>query len=123
MKPGEGLAGSSGTARLDEIGPTDVSAANDLGVVYRFSGATDDGQQGSSSRREATSVLCTNIDDTGNAQVEVQIIQWNGTDIYTGTMNMPPKRLSPAEGTSSSAKVANSRDVVTIDQDIREETG
>jgi hypothetical protein len=60
--------------------------------LYRFSGATDDGQQGSANRKEATSVLCTNIDDSNNVQVEVQIIQWNGTDIYTGTVDMPPNQ-------------------------------
>lgn len=85
----EGLAGSSGTGRLGEAGSSVVAAAS-LNILYRFSGATDDGQQGSPSRREATSVLCTNIDDTHNVQVEVQIIQWNGTDVYTGSVNMPP---------------------------------
>jgi hypothetical protein len=91
MRPGEGLAGSSGTGRLSEAGSSGVAAAS-LNILYRFSGATDDGEQGSGSRREATSVLCTNIDDTHNVQVEVQIIQWNGTDVYTGSVNMPPNR-------------------------------
>lgn len=63
-----------------------------LEILYRFSGATDDGEQGSVSRREATSIHCTNVDPSENAQVEVQVYQWNGTDVYTGTVNMPPNR-------------------------------
>jgi hypothetical protein len=63
----------------------------DLSVLYTFSGVTDDGEQGSASRREATSIHCTNL-DAGDVQVEVQIYQWNGTDVYTGTVTMPPNR-------------------------------
>jgi len=88
LKPGEGLTGQSGSARVDEVGESLVAAG--MSTLYRFSGATDDGEQGSGNRKEATSVLCTNIDSTQNAQVEVQIFQWNGTDVFTGTVNMPP---------------------------------
>ena len=64
---------------------------SDLLVRYRFSGVTDDGEQGSANRKEATSIHCTNTGSTNNA-VEVIVYQWNGTDIFTGTVNMPPMR-------------------------------
>jgi hypothetical protein len=68
------------------------AAPLDLLPVYRFNGITDDGEQGSANRKEATSIHCTNIDQTNNVQVEVMLYQWNGTDVYTGTVNMPPNR-------------------------------
>jgi pyruvate/2-oxoglutarate dehydrogenase complex dihydrolipoamide dehydrogenase (E3) component len=57
--------------------------------VYRFSGVSDDGLQGDASRKEATSIHCTNV-SAANNQVEVQLYQWNGTDVFTGTANIPP---------------------------------
>ncbi len=66
-------------------------ASSTLPVRYRFSGVSDDGEQGSANRKEATSIHCTNTSTTDN-QVEVQVYQWNGTDVYTGTVNMPPNR-------------------------------
>lgn len=64
---------------------------DDLLVRYRFSGVTDDGEQGSASRREATSILCTNTGSEDN-RVYVEVYQWNGTDVFTGTVNFPPLR-------------------------------
>lgn len=63
----------------------------DLSVRYMFSGVTDDGEQGSGNRREATSILCTNTGLVNN-QIYVELYQWNGTDIFTGTVNAPPLR-------------------------------
>lgn len=69
-----------------------LAASNStLSVRYRFSGVSDDGEQGSANRKEATSVHCTNLSSANN-QVEVQLYQWNGTDVFTGTVNMPPNR-------------------------------
>ncbi|MCA9936892.1 MAG: hypothetical protein H6662_16985 [Ardenticatenaceae bacterium] len=70
-----------------------ASADASLRVRYRFSGVSDDGEQGSTNRKEATSIHCTNLSATDN-QVEVQIIQWNGTDVFTGTLTMPPNATS-----------------------------
>ncbi|MCA9954210.1 MAG: hypothetical protein H6657_00930 [Ardenticatenaceae bacterium] len=89
LKPGEGIAGSSGSAHLDTA--NEELAVAGLSVLYRFTGVTDDGEQGSTNRKEATSIHCTNISAT-NTQVEVQLFQWNGTDIFTGTVNMPTNR-------------------------------
>ena len=69
----------------------DIGAAVDMQLLYRFSGVSDDGLQGASTRKEATSVHCTNVAGT-NTLVEVQLYQWNGTDVFTGTVNMPPNR-------------------------------
>lgn len=66
-------------------------ASSTLPVRYRFTGVSDDGQQGSAERKEATSIHCTNT-STENNRVEVQIYQWNGTDVFTATINMPPNR-------------------------------
>jgi hypothetical protein len=90
----EGGAGRSGTASLK--GTTlqewlEETVDADLPLLYTFAGVTDDGEQGSADRKEATSIHCTNL-DTENAQVEVQVYQWNGTDVFTGTVNMPPNR-------------------------------
>ena len=90
LKPGEGIAGSSGTAHLEEANKN--LAVEGLSVLYRFNGVTDDGEQGSTSRKEATSIHCTNISSSADVQVEVQLIQWNGTDVYTGTATMAPNR-------------------------------
>jgi hypothetical protein len=78
----------TGSARSEQA-ITDTTAS--LSLLYRFTGVTDDGQQGSTTRKEATSIHCTNMGLT-NAQVEVQLYQWNGTDVYTGTVTMPPNR-------------------------------
>ncbi len=75
-----------------EAAHSQPQANGDLGLLYVFSGVSDDGQQGSAARREATSIHCTNLDPLNNVQVEVQVFQWNGTDVYTGTVNMPPGR-------------------------------
>jgi hypothetical protein len=83
----QGASSTGKEAERQALAPT-----QDLTILYRFSGVTDDGEQGSSSRREATSIHCTNFDPVNNAQVEVQVYQWNGTDVYTGTVNMPPNR-------------------------------
>jgi hypothetical protein len=75
----------------EEVRSLDSLAANNMNIRYRFSGVSDDGEQGSSNRKEATSIHCTNVSATDN-QVEVQLYQWNGTDVFTGTVNMPPNR-------------------------------
>jgi len=86
----EGEAGTTGR-HLGTGLPADAKVQEGLDIIYRFSGVTDDGEQGSASRREATSIHCTNV-STSTTQVEVQIFQWNGTDVYTGTVNMPVNR-------------------------------
>ncbi len=88
----EGQAGSAGKASFPEGDAwTALAPAADLSEVFRFSGIADDGQQGSATRKEATSIHCTNI-SAANNQVEVRVYQWNGTDVFTGTVNMPPNR-------------------------------
>jgi len=88
----EGQAGSSGRASFPDGNAWAVlSPAADLIEVYRFSGVSDDGEQGSANRKEATSIHCTNTSAADN-EVEVQVYQWNGTDVFTGTVTMPPNR-------------------------------
>jgi hypothetical protein len=84
----EGEAGSAGHASGENL---EIKGPAGMTLLFRFSGVSDDGEQGSASRREATSIHCTNI-DSGNNQIEVQVWQWNGTDVFTGTVNMPPNR-------------------------------
>lgn len=62
-----------------------------LSLLYRFTGVSDDGEQGSANRREATSIHCTNV-SASDVSLEMQIFQWNGTDVFTGTVSMPPNR-------------------------------
>jgi hypothetical protein len=59
----------------------------ELPVRYTFSGVTDDGAQGASDRKEATSIHCTNLSRAAN-QVEVQIFQWSGALVYTSTVGI-----------------------------------
>ncbi|MCB9134689.1 MAG: hypothetical protein H6636_04630 [Anaerolineales bacterium] len=87
----EGMEGSAGTGSLEKVNAHLASGLSNLAMILQFSGVSDDGEQGSSNRKEATSIHCTNV-YTGNVTVEVQIYQWNGTDVYTGTVNMPPNR-------------------------------
>ena len=89
LKPGEGIAGASGSGQINKA-DTDLTVEG-LSTLYRFSGVSDDGEQGSTNRRKATSVHCTNIGST-DTQVEVQVFQYNGTDVFTGTVTMPPNR-------------------------------
>lgn len=91
LQKDEGTAGRSGSLHANNALDT-VLETTDLLPILRFSGVTDDGEQGSASRKEATSIHCTNIDPTNNVQVEVLLYQWNGTDVFTGTVNMPPNR-------------------------------
>ncbi|MCA9957162.1 MAG: hypothetical protein KC434_20680, partial [Anaerolineales bacterium] len=39
-----------------------------------------------------TSIHCTNINNSTDVQLEVQLVQWNGTDVFTGTATVPPNR-------------------------------
>ena len=87
----EGFAGKAGTGSLEAANAQIASGTNALKILYQFSGVTDDGEQGSSNRKEATSIHCTNVAAV-NTQIEVQLYQWNGTDVFTGTVNMPPNR-------------------------------
>ena len=59
-------------------------------VVLQFSGVTDDGAKGAATRKEATSILCTNTGNV-NASIEVQLFQWSGALVYTATVSAPPK--------------------------------
>ena len=83
----EGIAGASQVNSNDE-----GLAVEALSTLYRFNGVTDDGEQGSVNRKEATSIHCTNISSSTNAQLEVQLFQWNGIDVYSGTATIPPSR-------------------------------
>jgi len=87
------LAGLIWLGIADASTHTAVKAAPeaDLSLLYRFTGVSDDGQQGSNTRKEATSIHCTNL-GRGNTIVETRVYQWNGTDVYTGTVTMPSGR-------------------------------
>jgi hypothetical protein len=87
----EGTAGRAGTGSLANADAKIVSATNELSVLYQFSGVSDDGEQGSTNRKEATSVHCTNVADV-DVEIEVQLYQYNGTDVFTGTISAPPNR-------------------------------
>ncbi len=65
--------------------------ADDLELVYQFTGAADDGGQGSLDRKEATAFLCTNI-GTEFTMVEVRVFQNNGIDVYTSTIDLAPNQ-------------------------------
>jgi hypothetical protein len=80
-----GIADAS-THTADKAAPEE-----ELSLLYRFTGVSDDGQQGSTTRREATSIHCTNL-ERGDTIVEARLYQWNGTDVYTGTVTMPSRR-------------------------------
>jgi hypothetical protein len=69
-------------------GSVDPETSKDavLPVVYRFSGVTDDGEQGSANRKEATSVTCTNLGSV-SATIEVEVFQYNGSDSWLGTVD------------------------------------
>ncbi|MCB8992025.1 MAG: hypothetical protein H6665_15495 [Ardenticatenaceae bacterium] len=86
----EGKAGSTGHATFPNGDAwMQLAPSADMTEVFRFSGVSDDGEQGSSNRKKATSIHCTNLSATDN-QVEVRVIQWNGTGVFTGTLTMPP---------------------------------
>jgi hypothetical protein len=89
----EGRVGKTGTGSLAAENAKIASDTSTLSVLYQFTGVADDGEMGSSARKKATSIHCTNVDAT-DVQVEVQIYQWNGTEVYTGTLVMPPNRTS-----------------------------
>jgi hypothetical protein len=69
-----------------------AAAGGKLKTIYLFTGVTDDGEQGSANRKEATSVTCTNVDPKKDADIEVRVFQYNGTDMFTGTVTAPPGR-------------------------------
>lgn len=92
-RPPEGMAGKSGRLEgADSQQKTRLEGSADQTVLYTFSGVTDDGLQGGAERKEATSIHCTNFDSSETAEVEVQVYQWNGTDVYTGTVNLLAKQ-------------------------------
>jgi hypothetical protein len=84
----EGEAGKTGQAQVENLefkGPSQ----DGLTLLLQFSGVTDDGAKGAGTRKEATSILCTNFAPT-NSQIEIQIYQWSGAMVYTGTVTAAP---------------------------------
>jgi hypothetical protein len=51
-------------------------------VLYHFSGALN------LDRSKATAIQCTNVDETQNTDIEVQLFQYNATSVYTSTTNV-----------------------------------
>lgn len=74
-----------------ENNPPPAGMDSERSLLYRFTGVTDDGEQGSAARSEATTVHCTNAGAT-STEVEVQLWQWNGTEVYTATAVLAPNR-------------------------------
>lgn len=74
----EGLINSVPQPAADPADPT---------VLYTFTGVSDDGLQGGGTRKEATSIHCTNIGGT-EASVEVQVYNVSGGTPYTGTITI-----------------------------------
>jgi len=60
-----------------------------LAVLYTFTGVTDDGAQSAAGRKEATSILCTNL-AASNTTVEVHVFNWDGSEVGTGTATVAP---------------------------------
>jgi hypothetical protein len=96
----EGAAGETRRYHLEAawdggpLGPPDPGLCPTADkVVYRFSGVTDDGQQGSANRKEATSIHCTNL-HSANVTIKVQVVQWNGTDYFEGCVEAAPPNHS-----------------------------
>ncbi len=59
----EGLVGASGQLQGDAAAAWLAAAQvpDDLTLLYRFTGVTDDGEQGSGNRKAATAIHCTNL--------------------------------------------------------------
>jgi len=92
LQPDEGKAGLTRHVVLEGMPEAPVCSSNPLALRFRASGASDDGEQGSANRKEATSIHCTNFSNS-DAEVEVQVIQWDGIDLYCGLVAMfPPGR-------------------------------
>ncbi len=80
-------AGETSGATLIQASPRVNRPVLDL--LYQFSGVTDDGAKGAATRKEATSILCTNF-APASSQIEVQLYQWSGALIYTATVTAAP---------------------------------
>lgn len=83
----EGAGGMTGVYRLAGLPDQPLLIEGSL-LVFRFSGATDDGEQGGPDRTEATSVHCTNVGSV-DAGVEVQVFDFGGT-VFVGSATIPP---------------------------------
>lgn len=75
--------GEAGLAAPDE------SPQISLNLVYIFSGVTDDGAKGAATRKEATSILCTNTAAT-TTLIEVRLYQWDGSQVGIGSIGAIP---------------------------------
>jgi len=89
LQPGEGEKGVTKHVVIDRMPDAPVCSLNPLLLRFRASGATGDGAQGAGTRKEASSVLCTNF-GTANSEIEVQVINWNGTELYCGDVVSSP---------------------------------
>jgi len=84
----EGTAGRTGVFPMPEkLGVSLLEPGVATIVIFRIPGITDDGAQGASTRKEATSIHCTNFGGTA-AALEVQVYQWNGSDVYAGSSTL-----------------------------------
>jgi len=60
-----------------------------MSLLYVFSGVTDDGLQSAAGRKEATSILCTNL-AASNTTIEVHVFNWDGSEVGTGNVTAAP---------------------------------
>ena len=58
-------------------------------LMFVFSGVTDDGLQGGAGRKEATSILCSNLAASNNT-IEVRLFNWDGSQVGTGSVTAAP---------------------------------
>jgi hypothetical protein len=71
-----------------EAGLAPDEAPTGLGLLYTFSGVTDDGQQGSVNRKEATVLHCTNL-ASAVTTIELRLFNYDGTQVALATLDAP----------------------------------
>ena len=81
-----------GGSVLSQSADAALEEADKYELIYVFAGVSDDGEQGSVSRKEATSVHCSNTSRKNTIDIKVLVRQWNGTDIFVGKVSAPPLR-------------------------------
>jgi len=85
----EGEAGEADRSSAEEM---NLNAQKVMAVQLVFKGVSNDGEQGSDTRNEATSIQCTNT-SSDKIKVEVDVYDDSGS-VYTGSISLSPNRTA-----------------------------
>jgi hypothetical protein len=97
VKRVEGIAGDTGQILNLSAEQLQAIQAQDERVLYHFAGALNRTEPPPA---RATVVQCTNVHDTALTEIELQLFNFDATDVYTGASEVEPLHTVTFESSS-----------------------